>query len=47
MELVLNTFGACLTKDNDGFMALHKERFPARTLPLRRTIATSGHGRRH
>jgi CRISPR-associated protein Cas1 len=25
MELVLNTFGACLTKDNDAFMVLHKD----------------------
>jgi CRISPR-associated protein Cas1 len=25
MELVLHTFGACLTKDNDAFMVLHKD----------------------
>ena len=25
MELVLNTFGTCLTKDNDCFMVLHKD----------------------
>ena len=25
MDLVLNTFGACLTKDNDCFMVLHKD----------------------
>ena len=25
MDLVLNTFGACLTKDNDCFMELHKD----------------------
>jgi CRISPR-associated protein Cas1 len=25
MELVLHTFGTCLTKDNDSFMVLHKD----------------------
>jgi CRISPR-associated protein Cas1 len=25
MDLVLNTFGTCLTKDNDAFMVLHKD----------------------
>ena len=25
MDLVLHTFGACLTKDNDAFMVLHKD----------------------
>jgi predicted site-specific integrase-resolvase len=25
MDLVLNTFGTCLTKDNDCFMVLHKD----------------------
>jgi CRISPR-associated protein Cas1 len=25
MDIVLNTFGTCLTKDNDAFMVLHKD----------------------